>query len=124
MAPRKTAKSFACRHIDFLKKLKRCGPNDKAQLFSGCDRGQINAVCECIDNVLRGNVKPTEGQKRRLKKHVHVLANLADSKIDWTKKQKFLKTQQGGALVGTVLGVALPALIQFLASRIAAARKK
>jgi len=80
-------------------------------------------VCECIDNVLRGNVKPTAGQKRRLKKHVHVLANLADSKIDWTKKQKFLKTQQGGALVGTVLGVALPALIQFLASQIAAARK-
>jgi hypothetical protein len=117
MAPRKVDASYACKHIDFLKKLKRSGSSGKAQLLDGCDRGQINAVCECVDNVLRGTVKPTPGQKKRLKKHVDVLANLADAKIDWSKKQTFLKTQQGGALVSTVLGVALPALIQYLLSK-------
>jgi len=114
MAPRKADTSFACKHVDFLKRLKRCNKTDKAHLLGGCDRGQINAVCECIQNVLHGTVKPSTAQKKRLRKHVDTLANLADANIDWTKKQKYLKTQQGGALVGSVLGIVLPALIEFL----------
>jgi hypothetical protein len=114
MAPRK---SFACKHVDFLKKLKRCGKSHKAQLISGCERGEVNALCECVDNILRGVVKPTTRQKNRLKKHFNVLANLADPKIHWGDKQTYLKTQQGGALLSTVLGIALPTLIALLTSQ-------
>jgi hypothetical protein len=114
MAPRR---SFACKHVDFLKKLKRSGRSNKAQLIAGCDRGQVNALCECVDNVLRGVVKPTARQKNRLKKHFDTLANLANPKVHWEDKQKYLKSQQGGALLSTVLGIALPALIAFLTSR-------
>jgi hypothetical protein len=108
--------SYACKHLDFLKRLKRSGKTGKAQLVSGCDRGQVNALCECVDNILRGVARPTTKQKQRLKKHFNTLANLANPKVHWENKQKFLKTQQGGALLSTVLGIALPALIAFLAS--------
>lgn len=114
MSPKTADASFACKHVGFLKKLKRCNKTNRAHLLTECDRGQINAVCECIQNVLHGTVKPTSQQKKRLRKHVDTLANLADANIDWSKKQKYLKTQQGGALVGTVLGVVLPALIELL----------
>jgi hypothetical protein len=115
MAPKKPR---ACKHIDFLKHLKRCGKSKRAHLIGECDREQVLAVCECVDNILRGYVKPTTGQKQRLKKHVNVLMNLADTNIDWTEKKKFLKTQKGGAILTTVLGVALPALIQLFSSLI------
>jgi hypothetical protein len=117
MAPCTAKTSFACKHVDFLKKLRRCGRTNKAQLISGCDRGQVNAVCECVDNILRGKVKPTTRQKERLKKHFTVLANLADPKVNWEDKQKYLSTQQGGSILASVLGIALPALIEFLASQ-------
>ena len=116
MGPRTVDKSFACRHVDFLKKLKRCGPAGKAQLISGSDRGQVIALCECVDNILRGNVKPTNRQKERLRKHVQRLESLASQDVRWEDKQKFLKTQQGGALLNSVLGIALPALLAYLTS--------
>jgi hypothetical protein len=116
MAP--CSRSYACKHVDFLKKLKRSGRSNKVQLIGGCDRGQVNALCECVDNVLRGVVKPTTRQKNRLKKHFSTLANLANPKVHWEEKQKYLKSQQGGALMSTVLGIALPALIAYLSSRV------
>src|SRR5579862_9431379 len=97
-------RSYECKHVDFLKKIKRSGKSGKVQLISGSDRGQVNALCECVDNVLRGVVKPTSRQKNRLKKHFDTLANLANPKVHWEDKQKYFKSQQGGALLSTVLG--------------------
>jgi len=118
MAHGPSSKSHACRHVGFLKKIRRAGGKNRAQLISGCDQGQIYALCECVDNLLRGAVKPTGVQKERLKKHIDVLANLANPNIDWGEKRTYLRTQEGGAILSTVLGVVLPALISYLASRV------
>jgi len=78
----------------------------------------VYAICECSDNILRGKITISPRQKLRLKKHVDTLKNLADTSINWKKKQKYLKSQKGGAILSTILGVALPALISYLASKV------
>jgi hypothetical protein len=113
MAPRKTR--FACTHVDFLKQLKCCAKSKRAHLIARGGREQINALCECVDNILRGKVvQPTTRQKERLRKHLNVLTNLADPKVNWEKKRTYLKTQAGGSILTTVLGIALPALLSIL----------
>jgi hypothetical protein len=116
MAPRQ--KRFACNHVDFLKQLKHGAKGKRVQLIGGGGREQINALCECVDNILRGKVvQPTPRQKERLRKHLNVLTNLANPKVGWEKKKRELKKQAGGSLLTTVLGIALPALISFLTSQ-------
>ena len=109
--------AYACKHVDFLKKLHRCGRSSRPHLVSECDQERVFAICECSDNILRGKVPLTTRQKGRLKKHVGVLKNLADTSINWKKKQTYLKSQEGGAILSTILGIAIPALISYLASR-------
>ena len=109
--------AYAPKHYDFLKKLHKCGKSQRPHLIGSCDREKVFAICECSDNILRGQVPLTTRQKQRLKKHVTVLKNLADSSVGWKKKQKYLSTQEGGSIIGTILGVALPALISYLSSK-------
>ena len=109
--------SYACKHVGFLKRIHRCGKSKFCHLIGECDQERINAICECTDNVLRGNVPITTRQKKRIEKHREVLQNIADPSIDWKRKRKFLQTQEGRGIITTTLGIALPALISWLASR-------
>ena len=110
--------AYACKHVNFLKKLHKCKKSNRNHLIEECDKERVYAICECSDNILRGEIPITPRQKQRLKKHVNTLKNLADSSINWKKKQTYLKSQEGGAILSTVLGIALPALISYLASKI------
>jgi hypothetical protein len=109
--------AHAAKQVKFLKKLHRCGKSNKPHLIAGCDQEQVFAICECVDNILRGNIPVTTLQKERLRKHYESLKNIADPNINWEEKQEYFGTQEGGALVSAALGVALPALISWLASR-------
>jgi hypothetical protein len=109
--------AWACKHFGTLKKLHRCGRSQRAHLISRCGPEQIKAICECADNILRGAVPLTTKQKQRLYKHSNLLANFADPKIGWQRKRNFLKTQEGGAILTTILGIAIPALVSYLASK-------
>jgi hypothetical protein len=109
--------AYAPKHIEQLKKLHRCGKSKRPHLIDECDQEQVLAVCECSDNILRGKVPLTARQKQRLKKHYKTLKNLADPTIHWKRKKKVLSTQEGGAILTSILGVAIPALISYLASR-------
>jgi hypothetical protein len=109
--------AYAPKHYEFLKKLHRCGKSQRPHLISECDREKVFAICECSDNILRGQVPLTTRQKQRLKKHVNVLKNLADTSVGWKKKQKFLGTQEGGSILATILSVVLPGLASYLASK-------
>ena len=109
--------SYAVEEIDFLKKLHKCGKSKRPHLASECQEKQVFAVCECSDNYLRGKIPATTRQKQRLKKHVNILKNLADPSINWKKKRTYIATQEGGAVISTLLGIALPALLSYLTSR-------
>jgi hypothetical protein len=43
-------------------------PKLRRGIISNCDKGLGNDICECILNVLKGNIKLTACNKRKLKK--------------------------------------------------------
>ena len=102
---------YAKDNLDMLKVLNGCKcPKQKSQLVNCCNKDQIGAICECADNLLRGNVPLTPQQKKRLRKHKTTIRKLASKKIRWKRKKKFIM-QKGGGLLTTILGVAVPALV-------------
>lgn len=109
-------KPFAEKHIKFLKKAHRCGRSNRPHLISSCDQEKVYAFCECVENILRGQIPLTTKQKKRLQKHLRILKNYADPTIDWKKKRKHI-SQEGSGIVSTILGVAIPALVSYLASK-------
>lgn len=98
-------------HAVLLKTLAHCSAKHRRQLLKTADRGLIDAICECVVNVLRGNIKLSPVHKRSLGKHKRHLRKLADRKTP-LKERKRIITQRGGffipllsRLVGPVLGV-------------------
>jgi hypothetical protein len=109
--------AYAVKHFDTLKKIHRCGKSQRPHLIAECDEEKVYAICECFDNALRGKIPLTTRQKQRLKKHYNTVKNLADPSINWKKKRDYFKTQEGGSLIGTALGFAIPALVSYFASK-------
>jgi hypothetical protein len=110
--------SFAQKHVGALKKLHRCGRSQRPHLIASCGPEEISAICECVQNYLNGTVPVTTVQKKRLQKHFDTLKNLADPSIGWKRKRNYFGTQEGGAIVTTILGVALPILVDYLVSKV------
>ena len=98
-------------HAVLLKTLAHCSAKQRRLLLQSADRGLIDAICECVVNVLRGNVHLSPVHKRSLAKHRHKLRKLGDRKTP-LKERKRIITQQGGfflpllsRLISPVLGI-------------------
>ncbi len=96
------------KNIELLKILKKAKPKQRKLLLEAAENGLIYCLCECIDNVLRGNVKLSSVRKRELEKHKDVLRKIVDRKTKVQKKRNLL-VQKGGflpALLAPVLSIA------------------
>ncbi len=96
------------KNIELLKILKKAKPKQRKLLLKAAENDLIYCLCECIDNVLRGNVKLTAAKKKELAKHATVLRNIVDRRTKLHKKRALL-VQKGGflpALLTPVLGIA------------------
>ena len=76
-------------------------------IISNCDRELVNSICECVLNVLNGNVKLTGCVTRKLRKHKAVLRKVADKRVPISGKK--LIVQRRGFLL-PLLSAVLPAL--------------
>jgi len=104
------------KNIEVLKLLKKAKPNQRKHILDCADNGLIYCICECIDNVLRGNVKLSPTKKRELGKHKTILRKIVDRKTDIGVKRDLL-VQKGGflpALLGPVLGIAASLISQLV----------
>ena len=88
-------------------------------MIKAADRGLVQCLCECSLNVLKGNVRLSADQKRKLARHKRGLRTLAKNKASLQSKKRIL--QKGGflgALLRPVLQVLdktlLPAVACFL----------
>lgn len=96
------------KHLELLKILKKANTKQRQALIQAADNSLILCICECIDNVLRGNVKLTAAKKQELAKYVTILRKIADRKTKVEAKRKLL-VQKGGflpALLAPVIGIA------------------
>lgn len=108
---RKRAKPHAVQHFDYLRLLAKNAnkPAHRKALVSIANRGQLRAVCECIENVLAGNIPVSSAQLQKLKRHRNTLRKLADRRLP-VHEQKKLLMQRGGILLGPLIPMALSAL--------------
>ncbi len=68
------------KHIKLLKFLKKAKPDERKVLLQTAENSLIFCLCECIKNVLNGNVNLSKAKHCELSKHAGVLQNLADQK--------------------------------------------
>ena len=92
-----------------LKKLKRQTKDKRSKFIKTCKKDTIHGICECIRNVINGNVKLTDCHLKKLKRHEKSLRKLALKKTSLTQRKKIL--QKGG-----FIQLLLPPLITGLTS--------
>jgi len=93
-----TLKKFA----PYLHILHKSSPKVRKSLTrQHCSPEFVKCICECVKNVLVGNVDLTPEHKRRLKRHKLSLRKLVLKKTSQAEKKRIV--QQGGFL-GALLG--------------------
>ena len=92
--------------------LKNAKPKLRKALLSNCNKELINTISECVLNVLKGNLKLTDRQKRRLQKFSGQLRSVVGRSVPLAVKKKLIN-QRGRFLVPL-----LPAILSTLASLI------
>lgn len=96
-------------HKDLLSALHTLKPKYRTALLKSCDDEEINCICECIHNVLRGKVPIEEKNKKKLKKYKSVLRKLVRKGTN--KLRKNIIIQRGGAFLPIILGSILSSLL-------------
>lgn len=89
-----------------LKMMARAKPAVLKAMLNGASPDLVKALCECSMNVLRGNVKLSSHQKKRLSRYKQGMRALSRGNTSMKRKKQIL--QKGGfvgALLKPVLGV-------------------
>ena len=84
-------------NLHYLKALCKCKPAARKAILEHADGELINCICECIDNILKGNIKISKVHKKKLGRSTKVLDTLRKKKTG-LKKKKALLVQHGGFL--------------------------
>ena len=66
------------RNLDWLNALSCCTKSEQKQLLLTARPERINAVCDCIKNVLNGNIPVNQKVKQKLSSKKKVLRELVD----------------------------------------------
>jgi hypothetical protein len=72
----------------YLQKARPCIRN---HFITKADRSLVDCLCECADNMLRGNVPLTKLQKGKLKRNKAVLRVLTKKSVSLKKKKTILQ---------------------------------
>lgn len=95
------------KHARALEALSKSSKNIQKSIISSAPKDLINTICECAHNLLKGNVKLTPDQYRKLKRYRTQLRELNKKRTPLKRKRSLL--QQGGFL-GAILTRVVPIL--------------
>ena len=93
--------------------LSKCNKKIRNKLIKNSKKDFIFSLCECLLNILNGNIKITEDDKKKLKEKKYIIKKLI-KKSSLSNKKKII--QSGG-----FLEILIPSLISGLASIITSA---
>ena len=71
--------------------------NRRNKIIDVADKEELTAICDCIHNVLKGNVKLKNNQIMQLRKYKKHLRSLTNKRMSVKKRKDTLK-QHGGFL--------------------------
>ena len=95
--------------IEALEKVQDC-EHKRNHIIDVAGKELVHCICDCVLNVLNGNITVSEEETQRLKRHRHCLRELVKKKTS-DKKRKHL-IQEGGFL-GALIPI-LSGLVTFL----------
>lgn len=98
------------KNIDVLKALCHCNKEEQKDFIKAAKPEVIHAVCDCITNVLHGNIPISRYSKRKLKPKRQLLRALSQPKKNAEQRKKLL-VQQGAGLLPLLIGPALKILL-------------
>jgi hypothetical protein len=104
------------RNIGFLRQLKQASERKRRRLILATKPDHLKCITECAHNILCGNVRITNGQKKKLKRHAKYIRLLAKKHFSLPKKKRLL-VQRGGflpALIAPILGIVGSLLSEYL----------
>ena len=88
--------------------LKNDRPKLRKAIVSNCNKDMLNSICECVLNVLNGNIRIVDCTMRKLRKFRISLHSLVDKRLPLVSKRRVIQ-QRGGFLL-PLLSALLPAL--------------
>ena len=91
--------------------LQKARPCIRKHLITKADRSLVDCLCECADNILRGNVPLTKPQKEKFARNKAGLRALTKKSVSLKKKKAIL--QKGGflgSLLAPIASVVAPLL--------------
>jgi len=95
-----------------LQVLKTADPKLRKAILANYKSELVKTLSECSLNLLRGNVKLTPCQKRKLRKYRLHLRKLADKRVSLSSKRKAI-VQRCGFLLN-LLGAVLPTIASLI----------
>ena len=99
------------KHTNELVYLQKARPCIRKHFITKADRSLVDCLCECADNILRGNVPLTKPQKVKLARNKAGLRALTKKSVSLKKKKAIL--QKGGflgSLLAPIASVVAPLL--------------
>lgn len=85
------------KHSDYLKVLHKSNKKIRSAILENANRELLLCICECVENILNGNVKLTQTESGKLRRHAKVLREIRDKSVN-LKTKKDLLVQKGGFL--------------------------
>lgn len=110
---RRAASRFSSSNAAALQAMCKSDPARRQALLRTADDTLVRNICECALNTLRGNVRLSADQKKRLSKHRKTLRRLACDRGSWKSKKRLL-VQRGGflpLLLAPIIGSLVASLI-------------
>jgi hypothetical protein len=101
------------RNAELLKLLSNAKPGVASAIIKGAPPDLITTLCECSLNVLKGNVRMSPAQKRKLARHKINLRTLAQRRCSAKKRKQIL---QKGGFLGALLKPVLGTIFKLFAS--------
>lgn len=109
MAGRKL--SYSEKTLDVLRALRHLKKGQRVKILQSAHKQLIKCICECVFNILKGNIALSTNEKRKLKKHQKVLRRIGTEQGTWSNKKKIIVQSGGGfllpllaPLIGTLFG--------------------
>jgi hypothetical protein len=87
--------------LSILKVLFKADPSIRKALLKHADKKLVCTLCECVYNILLGNVKLSTQDQKRLVKNKSLLKRVVKKTKNWKNKRKVI--QKGGNILISLL---------------------
>lgn len=98
--------------VSILNILFKAKPDLRKALLKNADKKLVCTICECVYNILKGNIPLEDKQKKKLSKHKTYLRKVVKQTKSWTGKRKII--QKGGNFLIPLLVPIIGTLIEKL----------